>query len=112
MSVYNPSVVNNGATACSAQVLGGTELHRYCLPFGICAADDPIQRFNLGQGIQSPIVGPDDTDGQTRRLVYQRKTGDVRDEITGQSTGQHRKYPTPPRLVPVRWHEKQPKLPD
>jgi len=111
MSVYNPSVVNNGANPCSAQVLGGTELHRYCLPFGICAATDPIQRFNLGQGIQSAIVGPDDTDGQTRRLVYQRKTTDVEDEITGESLNQHRKYPTPPRLVPLRWFEKQPKLP-
>lgn len=109
MAVYNPNVTNNGANKCSAQVLGATELHRYCLPFGMCTNADNLQRFNLGQGIQAVNFGPGD-DPQTRRLIYQQPTNTVPNRVTGGIQGQHRQYSAPPRLVPIRWYEKQPKL--
>lgn len=109
MAVYNPNVTNNGANKCSAQVLGATELHRYCLPFGMCTNADNVQRFNLGQGIQAVNFGPGD-DSQTRRLIYQQPTTSVVNQETGTAQGQHRQYSAPPRLVPIRWYEKQPKL--
>jgi len=109
LAVYNPSVINNGTNKCSAQVLGATELNRYCLPFGICDNGENRQRFNLGQGIQAVNFGPGD-DPQSRRLVYQQPTDTVVNQETGSAAGQHRQYSAPPRLVPLRWHEKQPKL--
>lgn len=110
MAVYNPNITNNGANKCSAQVLGGTELHRYCLPFGVCATGvNNLQRFNLGQGIQAVNFGPGD-DPQTRRLIYQQPTTEVKELLTGTAQSQHKEYSAPPRLVPIRWYEKQPKL--
>lgn len=109
IAVYNPNVINATGDKCSAQVLGGTELNRYCLPFGICSDGNNRQRFNLGQGIQAVNFGPGD-DPQTRRLIYQRPTTSVVNQETGTALNQHREYSTPPRLVPIRWYEKQPKL--
>lgn len=115
MAVYNPNITNNGANKCSAQVLGATELHRYCLPFGVCGPDkngvprDNLQRFKLGQGIQAVNFGPGN-DSQTRRLIYQQPTTGVVNQENNTATGQHTEYSAPPRLVPIRWYEKQPKL--
>ena len=117
MAVYNPNITNNGANKCSAQVLGATELHRYCLPFGVCGPDkngvprDNLQRFKLGQGIQAVNFGPGN-DSQTRRLIYQQPTTGVVNQENNTATGQHTEYSAPPRLVPIRWYEKQPKLPN
>ena len=115
MAVYNPNITNNGANKCSAQVLGATELHRYCLPFGVCGPDkngvprDNLQRFKLGQGIQAVNFGPGDN-SQTRRLIYQQPTTGVVNQENNTATKQHTEYSAPPRLVPIRWYEKQPKL--
>ena len=116
MAVYNPNITNNGANKCSAQVLGATELHRYCLPFGICdapvgggTAPDSVQRFKLGQGIQAVNFGPGDN-SQTRRLIYQQPTTAVVNQENNTAVRQHKEYSAPPRLVPIRWYEKQPKI--
>ncbi|MFZ3194048.1 MAG: PilC/PilY family type IV pilus protein [Moraxellaceae bacterium] len=111
LSVYNPNVINSTADKCAAQVMGASELHRYCLPFGVCDASkgDAFQRFALGRGIQSVNIGPGD-ESDTRRIIYQQPTTSVKDEITGNAAQQHSEYQTPPRLVPIRWYEKQPKL--
>lgn len=112
MAVYNPNVTNNGANKCSAQVLGATELHRYCLPFGICSGSGSgNNRFKLGQGIQAVNFGPGDGEGgeNARRVLYQQPTPDILDQNDPPNT-EHRQYSAPPRLVPIRWYEKQPKL--
>lgn len=111
VSVYNPNVSDSTADKCAAQVKGASELHRYCLPFGVCDASkgDAFQRFALGKGIQSVNIGPGNK-GDTRRIIYQKPTTSVNDEVTGLALQQHSEYQTPPRLVPIRWHEKQPKL--
>ena len=44
VSVYNPNVSDSTASKCDAKVVGASELHRYCLPFGVCATkvgEDP-----------------------------------------------------------------------
>ena len=112
LSVYNPIVVNPNANKCEAQVVGASELHRYCLPFGVCSAEqgsNNLQRFALGRGIQTVNIGPGET-GDTRRIIYQKPTTDVKDEVTGTAVKQHSQYTAPPRLVPIRWYEKQPKI--
>lgn len=113
VSVYNPNVINSTEDKCAAQVMGASELHRYCLPFGVCdtSKGDAFQRFALGKGIQSVNIGPG-SEGDTRRIIYQQPTTSVKDEITGTAAQQHSEYQTPPRLVPIRWYEKQPKLPE
>ncbi len=112
VSVYNPIVLNPNANKCEAQVVGASELHRYCLPFGVCTAEqgsNNLQRFALGRGIQTVNIGPGET-GDTRRIIYQQPTTSVKDEVTGTAVKQHSQYTAPPRLVPIRWYEKQPKL--
>jgi len=109
MSVYNPNVTNNGANKCSAQVLGGTELHQYCLPFGTCAP----QRFALGQGIQAVNIGPG-ADPESRVVLFQtdplgKNGGLPRQNLEGPDSDLFQ-HDVPPGLVPIRWYEKQPKL--
>lgn len=110
ISVYNPNVVNNGASKCSAQVLGATELYRYCLPFGTCE----LQRYSLGQGIQAVNIGPG-ADPATRVILFQEDPkggggGDGVPNLEDPTKPGLELYSTPPQLIPLRWYEKQPKL--
>jgi type IV pilus assembly protein PilY1 len=110
--VYNPNVENSNSK-CSAQVLGASEVYRYCLPFGICDLNDASnnrQRFTLGAGIQAVNFGAG-TEGDSRRVLYQQTTGNIKDNDKPNATGVHREYVSPPRLQPVRWYDRQPKLP-
>jgi len=113
ISVYNPNVVNNGANKCSAQVLGATELHRYCLPFGTC----DLERYSLGQGIQAINIGPGD-DPESREILFPTPqvckgskcvAGGNRLNLGG-PVSIKRTYGTPPAFTPSRWYEKQPKI--
>ena len=113
VSVYNPNVTDSTASKCDAKVVGASELHRYCLPFGVCAVtqgEDADVRFALGKGIQSVNIGPGE-EGNTRRIIYQQPTSQVKNVVTGNAL-QNSEYKAPPRLVPIRWYEKQPKLPE
>lgn len=110
--VYNPKF-ENSRSKCSAQVLGASEVYRYCLPFGICDLNDASnnrQRFTLGAGIQAVNFGAG-AEGDSRRVIYQKTTGNIKDNDNPNATGVHREYVSPPRLQPVRWYDRQPKLP-
>ncbi|MEC7120841.1 MAG: hypothetical protein VXW65_13210 [Pseudomonadota bacterium] len=105
VSVYNPHETAD-SNPCSAQVLGASELHRYCLPFGVCAKlPSNRQRYLLGQGIQAVNFGPGNDD-QSRRIIYPTPNPEKKEQ--GEGTLE---YKAPPSLMPIRWYEKQPKLP-
>ncbi len=82
MSVYNPNMeygtkekdanaINN--SNCTSGIKGGSEVRRYCLPFGIC--DDSVTKDGvggyqrLGKGLQELIMGPRGSNDDHRKQL-------------------------------------------
>ncbi|MCH7379653.1 MULTISPECIES: PilC/PilY family type IV pilus protein [Acinetobacter] len=97
-SVYNP-----GETpTCPVQVRGETQVHRYCLPFGVCEQKlqtGQANNFLAGKGIIALNVGAAGTDSntklQSRGLI---QSGSSSSNVTPVS--QMRR-----QLVPLKWYE-------
>ncbi len=72
ISVYNPNMdYASTADSCSADILGGTEVELYCLPYGVCTGDAFIDGtggyIRSGRGIQELTLGPRGSSDEHRR---------------------------------------------
>lgn len=75
VSAYNPNDgLINKSDGCLPEVLGTTELHQYCLPYGVCTASSSgsgggqYQRFRAGKGILTPSFGTEFKDGAENKM--------------------------------------------
>ena len=97
-SVYDPAT----ASTCSTQVRGETQVHRYCLPFGICEQQlqsGQVNNFLAGKGIVALNIGAGSTDAETK---LQSRTL-IRTGIN--NTGDMPVSKMRRKLVPLKWYE-------
>lgn len=98
-SVYDP-----GETlSCPVQVRGETQIHRYCLPFGVCEQElqsGQVSNFVAGKGIVALNVGAGTTDAnsslQSRGLIMSG---------TSNNTGEMQFNKMRRQIVPLKWYE-------
>lgn len=73
VTVYNPTANARPLASCRAQLIGSTEVHQFCLPYGNCNRADKtyhthIQRLAYGNGM-TPLSWKTDKTGQHRQLL-------------------------------------------
>lgn len=98
-SIYDP-----GKTpTCPVQVRGETNIHRYCLPFGICEQNIPTQvsSFAAGKGIVALNIGAGSTDSknqlQSRALINNGSASPTTQLPVNNMRRQ---------IVPLKWYER------
>lgn len=98
--VYDPGTT----PTCPVQVRGETQVHRYCLPFGICeqelqSAKGQVNNFVAGKGIVALNVGSGQssgTSGSPSRALIQSNVA---------ATGAMPINTMRRQLVPLKWYE-------
>lgn len=119
VSAYNPNDGKADVTGCTTQLLGESEVIRYCLPYGICDSSytDQYQRINLGKGL-TPVTWISGSTETSRQLFTQEQfvTDDHGVSKTNEpqplNSGSGRTAPDFPEthrfspiLKPVKWYD-------
>lgn len=121
VSAYNPDDgLINTQNACLPEVLGTTEIHQYCLPYGVCVAtsgsNNQYQRFRAGKGIMIPSFGTD-FDGSTenamsRSLIGQNTQTNVFNKLNSSAPDAKASFSFKGLLNPLMWFDMQSKTAD
>ncbi|MCU4378598.1 pilus assembly protein [Acinetobacter haemolyticus] len=98
-SVYDPGE----EPTCPVQVRGETQVHRYCLPFGVCEQElqsEQTNSFVAGKGIVALNVGSGVSNNEHTQARSLIRNTDVKEGEMSPVHHQMRRH-----LVPLRWYE-------